>query len=392
MGYLHGPFGVAAELSRGHFTRGVPMRTLCDMAGVCSGAVCRGGLSLAVALVLMVAGCRTPDSKASKSQSESAEKADVVQPKVEPMPPEKASVPAAEKEQPKAAASLGEEDVMEGEVEEAPPMDVKPQPGEDPQTTLLRILRDQAEARVMWARSVLARESEIKTELDKLVAEEARLGVLRAIPETQDDASVEAEWQGVAQIMGFKVGAWFLAKSNIQTRPLPKEVPADKEFELLPSDIRSVYQVVVTIPRLSDADLTRLLDGVKGFQRLTLVRRIKRGDADTYVVNAEVYLFNPTDVPKFIVPERTIEAAMSSIGIHMTVSEAVRKDPIGYVQTAALAFAEYQAAREKVARLAVLEGQILWLKARRAFWEGQVAEQKALKLTDVLKPATVGGK
>jgi len=364
------------------------------VSGAVLGSATQGLATLTVSALLLLGGCRTPEEGSRKKASDEASKvADDVQakadtalkPKVEPMP-EKAGGPQGE-------PGRQDDDVTEEDSEPSQDeLDVKPLPGEDPHTTLLRMLRDRAEERVMWARGVLARESEIKSELERLQAEEARLGILRAIPESHEDASVEAEWQGLAQIMGFKIEGWLVAKSKLETRELPKELPADKQFELGLADIRSVYQVVVTIPRLPDAELARLLEGVKLFQRLTLIRRIRLGEADKYVINAEVYMFNPTDVPKFLVPERSIEAAMSTMGINLTVSEAVRRDPIGYVQTAALAYAEYTALRDKVSKLVVLEGQSMWLKGRRAFWEAREAEVKALKLDGVLKHGTVGGK
>lgn len=262
---------------------------------------------------------------------------------------------------------------------------------EDPVVPMLKLLRDRAEEHLLWVRELLASGDELTQERQSLTEDMARLGVMASIPEVHDDAQVEAEWRGLAQVMQFQIESWMISKSEFDQPPLPAEMPADKELKLASADVRSVYQVVAKVPAMSDEQLVRLLEGIAGFQRLTLVRRIKLEVGGKLTINAEVYLFNPTSRPKFVVPERTVEAAMAELGIHLTLSEAVRKDPIGFVQTATLAYREYEASRKKAQQLAELQGDVLWLRERMAFWKSKSKQRQAVTLERAKQGRTVGG-
>ncbi len=348
-----------------------------------------GVWALVVGMVLAMGACRSPDP--SKEQATAKKKAEAAQDSLSqdlaPKPALKAVEPVAAAAEPaQAPAPAGDGDVEEDQ-EPAQEAEVK---AEDSTVALLRMLRDRAEAHVLWARDLLAREEALKKEAETLTADMARLGVLQAIPETHDLAQVEAEWQGLAQIMGFKIEAWMSSQSILEGRPLPEEIPADKELKLSWVDVRAVHQVVVTLPSMSDDQLKRLLEGVAGFQRLTLVRRVKPEPGGKLTVNAEVYQFNPTTKPKLVVPDRDIESAMAQMGIHLTLSEAVRKDPIGYVQTASLAYQEYSAYRTKAEQVAQIQGQLMWLNGRMDFWKLKTAEVKAVTLERAREARTVG--
>lgn len=344
----------------------------------------------AIVAIAAFSACRGPEaSKQSKtSTSDASASAETGSPEKDAAKAPSPKAPSPEAPSPEAPSpGVADADIEEASeiVEESPQAKA-----EDPIVPLLKLLRDKAEEHLAWNRDLLAREEELKKQRQALSEEMARLGVLASVPETHDDSQVEAEWRGLAQVMQFTIDSWMISKTVFDQPALPNEVPADKEFRLAAADVRSVYQIVMKIPMMTDEQLARLLDGIAGFQRLTLVRRVKPEVGGKLTVNAEVYLFNPVDKPRFVVPERSVEAAMAELGIHLTLSQAVRKDPIGYVQTATLAYRELEASRKKAQEVAALQGEVLWLSERMAFWKLKTEERKSVTVERAKQARTVG--
>lgn len=347
------------------------------------------GWVAALVAIAALSACRGPEAskQPKRSSSDALASTDVGSPERDAGKAPSPEAPSPTAPSPGMSPGMADTDIEEASeiVEESPQAKA-----EDPIVPLLKLLRDKAEEHLAWNRDLLASEEELKKQRQALSEEMARLGVLASVPETHDDSQVEAEWRGLAQVMQFTIDSWMISKTVFDHPALPEEVPADKEFRLAAADVRSVYQIVMKIPMMTDEQLARLLDGIAGFQRLTLVRRVKPEVGGKLTVNAEVYLFNPVDKPRFVVPERSVEAAMAELGIHLTLSQAVRKDPIGYVQTATLAYRELEASRKKAQEVAALQGEVLWLSERMAFWKLKTEERKSVTVERAKQARTVG--
>jgi len=169
------------------------------------------------------------------------------------------------------------------------------------------------------------------------------------------------------------VRAVMLSDSEMDERKLPAEVPADKLFEMLDNDIRRIHQVAVTIDSIPDEKLSALIEMVKKFERLTVIRRIKPVHPGQILINAEIYTFKEVAWPKMVVPRHTLEQEMLTAGIKVPIKEAVQNDPIGYLQAASMAYKEYASAVTKLEEAMLVIEKLNMLKARMAFYTSKRA-------------------
>ncbi|GEM_PF-4167024 len=355
---------------------------LCAAAMLLSASACRGPQEKPTSSEAAVE--KAPGQPGAPAEAAAKEKADAVSADLDD-DSTSAGQPSPAAEHKDKAHDSPDDDPEEGDEGETPEAERRPAANpdkDDPYASLFRMLRDTAEGHVNWARGLLASERELKDEVERLkgLLSDPATRALVGDQELYDE--VKAEWESLAKELGLELASFTASKATLDVIQLPDSMPADRPLELTNNHVRATHQLIVRLPVMDREKLTALLEGIKKFKRLTLVRRIKPERGENHLVNAEFYQFLPTDKPAMLVPERTVEAEMAQLGIRLTLQDAVRRDPVGYVQTAALALAEYRAARNRLQEVVELKRQLLWLQLQHAFIAERLNAREAMKLDD----------
>lgn len=252
------------------------------------------------------------------------------------------------------------------------------------ETDRFEVVRKRADQHLAWARTSIEQLDRLKQEAASLEALEKTDGFEIGVPDTVDKAAVEAEWRALAQGLGIEVLSVLVSESELDVRDLPDVVVVDKPFALETGDVRRIYQVTVKITDPGMDAMALLVNGSKSLKRLNLLRRVSTEFKGVVLVHSEIYSFVKPSKPKFIAPTHRLDQEMKHAAVNFTIEEAIKRDPIGYIQSSGLAYNEYDKLMPQLTEYAEVFGKLQWLRVRRDFWNGRKAEVEAVSLARLL--------
>lgn len=247
------------------------------------------------------------------------------------------------------AGQGAEEDVTEaGEPDAVNPYEEEPEEPmpaieEEPEQTLrdkLKNLKFKARRDVMWARAAIANSDSYRRSLEKFDRNAEEWELYSRVPREPELDLFEAQLKEMAGNIGVTMEFLQIEQHKVEARNIPEIIHGEKSFEFEDSDLRGMAQVVMRLNLEAGGKLVPFIQGLKRQERLFILRRVMRSP-DGIVINGEVYYLLQERFPLHVVEPKDLEQAMKNFGIEISAREAVKLDPVGHLQNAALSYKEF---------------------------------------------------
>lgn len=227
-----------------------------------------------------------------------------------------------------------------------------------------------------WAQSLSERLPALREEKETLLGRAEELELKVRVPSEPNLPEVEQSLrEAVSSVSGVDWVSIEFQPQRSQRYPLPEEIEGAKELTLEENDIRDVIQVALVLNVPDRAVLDPLLEAIRKIPRLTVPRRISVHN-EQVLVNAEVYVFPPLALPVWVVRSKDLRDELARSGVEIPLEEVVKQDPIGHVQSAAMALRHYNSVLEQVQEAVTLQGELSYLRVRDQFFRRKLELSK----------------
>jgi len=220
---------------------------------------------------------------------------------------------------------------------------------------------------VVWARSAVANIPSYEDALARFDREFEEWNMYARVPKSPDAEPLRQELQTIVKQAGGAVSFLDIREEALSQREIPEQIRGDRAFEFEENDIRGILLATMSC---SPADATLLkatVDGLKASGRLLHVLKATL-QPEGATISVRAYFFREERYPIHIIEPKNLEAEMRSYRVGDSVEEAVKKDPIGYLQNAGMSVREFNASLPDVNRAMRLLSESKFKEARSAFF------------------------
>lgn len=271
-----------------------------------------------------------------------------------------------------------EEPGAEAEVEAQP---APTQPTESEFIINARRLKDRADKDLKWAREVAGALTQTQAELQALALKEESARLLVRMPVAPDVEGLEKLLTDYTKSTGLPLKDLKVEIQELKRRELPPILNGKKAITYEPSDFRGLILATFWLEERDRAKLAPWFDGLKSQDRLLEVKQMKYGE-NGYLVNVAAYYLPEVSHPLLKSDPKNFKEVMQATGIKVSVEDAVRQDPVGYIQNATMTYVEYNDLLPTVNQTLALQSDLIWRKARLDYLEEKEEEVAALKFEE----------
>ncbi len=231
---------------------------------------------------------------------------------------------------------------------------------------------------VVWVRSAVANIPSYEQALARFDREFEEWNMYGRVPKSPDVEPLRKELEAIAAQAGGAYSYLDIREEALSSREIPSVIHGDRAFEFEENDIRGILLVTMNLAPADETLLKAMLAGLKSSKRLLHVLKARLG-ADGATINARAYYFRDEKFPIHVIEPKSLEAEMRAYGVGDSVEEAVKSDPIGYLQNAGMSVREFNASLPDVNRAMRLLSESKFKEARSAFFRKAVEDaDKAL--------------
>jgi len=255
---------------------------------------------------------------------------------------------------------------------EAPDAAGGPAPADESQEKLKK-MKFTLRRDVVWARSAVANIPSYEQALARFDREFEEWNMYGRVPKSPDVELLRQELEAIVARAGGAFSYLDIREETLSTREIPATIRGDRAFDFEENDIRGILLVTMSLAPADQTLLKAMLAGLKGSRRLLHVLKA-RLTSEGATLSARAYYFREERFPVHIIEPKNLEEEMRRYGAGDSIEEAVRNDPIGYLQNSGMSVREFNASLPDVNRAMRLLSESKFKEARSAFFRKAVEE------------------